>query len=488
MRRAGILLHPTSFPGPYGVGDLGPVADRFLEACASAGVTLWQVLPVGPTAHGDSPYDTLSAFAGNPMLISPERLSEDDLLDLRSLEPQLLPSASRVDYAAAGRLKSDCLRRAWRVFDARRVGGLRDAFEAFVSADEQRGWLRDWCRFAALKRANGGRAWLEWDASVEPDEDEVAYQAFVQFVFFRQWERLRAEARRQGIALLGDVPIYVALDSADVWSHRDAFDLDPSGRPLHVAGVPPDYFSETGQRWGNPLYRWDRMAESEFAWWVARIRANARRTDLVRLDHFRGFAGYWEIPAAEATAARGCWRPGPGAALFEALRRGLGALPLIAEDLGVITPDVTALRKTFGIPGMRVLQFGFGADDGGHLPHRWDGTVVAYTGTHDNDTTRGWFDALPQDDRARVLEYTGSTPAEVVAALVRVLFASVAESVVVPMQDLLELGSEARMNVPGLSTGNWTWRLTESGLAALPVDRIRGWATLTGRLCGPKGS
>lgn len=497
-RRAGLLLHPTSLPGRYGVGDLGPVASAFLAWAADAGQSVWQVLPLGPTGMGDSPYGCLSAFAGNPLLVSPERLAEEGLLAPEDLESGESPVSDRVDFDTVRRDRDRTLRTAHLRFRRSPPGWAVEAFDRFCADPAHQGWLDDWALFAALKAAHGGREWTAWEPALRDRDpsalraaardlaDEAAYHRFCQFLFDRQWAALRGEARRLGIAILGDLPIYPALDSAEVWSDRASFELDAEGRPLRVAGVPPDYFSATGQRWGNPLYRWDRLAAEGFAWWVARLRANLRLADLVRLDHFRGFAAYWAVPADEPTAVHGEWVPGPGRALFDALRREFGPLPLVAEDLGVITPDVEALRDGLGLPGMRVLQFGFGQDSG-HSPHEVPVRSVVYTGTHDNDTTRGWFAGLGAAARQRVLDYVGGEASSVAWSLVRTAFTCPAELAIAPLQDVLELGGEARMNLPGRAYGNWSWRVVPEAVSASHrrrLARLTEAAERTPRLLG----
>jgi len=492
-RGAGLLLHPTSLPSRFGVGDLGPGAASFLAWAARAGVSVWQVLPLGPTGMGDSPYGCLSAFAGNPLLVSPELCRDEGLLGEEDLAPDDSHGGDRVDFVAAAGLRERQLRRALANFRAAPPEALARAFAAFRDAPEQAGWLRDWALFAALKAAHGGAAWPGWDPELRDRRPgalaaaeqrlgaELEYHRFVQFLFFRQWEALRGRAHAAGIELLGDLPIYVAADSADVWAHRELFELDEAGQPLRMAGVPPDYFSATGQLWGNPLYRWDRLRESGYAWWIERLRANLRLTDRVRLDHFRGFAGYWAVPAGAPTAESGAWAEGPGAPLFEALGAALGGLPLVAEDLGVITPDVVELRDRFGLPGMKVLQFGFdpGSD---HAPHRLVPHSVVYTGTHDNDTTRGWFESLDDGARRRVLAYVGGTPDTISWDLLRTACVTVAELAIAPVQDLLGLDGSARMNRPGCGTGNWGWRLAPGSLTGELAERLAELAAVTGRL------
>lgn len=467
-RAAGLLLHPTSLPGPFGIGDLGPSSDRFLDWAQAAGQKIWQVLPLGPTG-GPSPYGSLSAFAGNPLLVSPERLVEDGLLPAGALADAPDFPRDSVAWDEVRAWKDRLLRDAWS--RAAASSSLETDVDDFRRASP---WLADWSRFAA-RRALG-------PAAVRSGvEAEARYQEFLQLLFFRQWERVRREAERRGIALFGDVPIYVASDSVDVASRPDLFDLDRERKPIEVAGVPPDYFSETGQLWGYPLYRWDRMEEEGYAWWIARLRAAFGRTDLVRLDHFRGFAEYWAVPAGEETAANGRWRPGPGRALFDAVRKELGDVRLVAEDLGTITPDVQALLDETGIPGMKVLQFAFYGEDGPYLPHRYPMNSVVYTGTHDNDTARGWWNGLTGEERGRVSEYLGSDGRDIAWDLIRAAYTSVADRAIVPVQDVFGLGSEARMNTPGEGGNSWSWRAREDDFTPERAARLRSLAELTGR-------
>ncbi len=469
-RWGGVLLHPTSLPGGHGIGDLGPAAWKWLDWLAAAGCRLWQVLPLGPTGYGDSPYQGLSAFAGNPLFISLDLLVEERLLTAE--EVAALPALPEgcVDYGQVQRVKLPVLRLAARRFLEGRPPHLEEPYGEF--GDRAAGWLEDFALFMALKEAHGGRAWLEWPQDLRrraPEAlaearralaGEVAVHRALQFLFFLQWSRLKDRARERGITLIGDVPIFVAHDSADVWAHPEWFHLDADGRPTVVAGVPPDYFSEDGQRWGNPLYRWEALATEGYRWWVERLRWTMEMVDVVRLDHFRGFQAYWEVPASAPSAREGRWAPGPGAPFLVALREALGGLPFIAEDLGVITPEVTALREAFGLPGMKVLQFAFdGEADNPYLPHNYEPGYVVYTGTHDNDTARGWFDRAPEPTRAFCLRYLASDGREIAWDLVRAAWSSVARWAVAPMQDLLGLGSEARMNVPSRLQGNWRWRL-----------------------------
>ena len=492
-RAAGVLLHPTSLPGSYGVGELGDEVIAFLDWAQSAGMRVWQVLPLNPPGYAASPYGCVSSFAGNPLLISPQRLLQDGLLNAEDVVDIPRFADDHVEFERVTEYKLALLRTSWRRFHENADDALRAASASFVRAPEQKDWLDDYSLFMTLKTQSGGAPWWRWEPSLVAREKSALARArrehaatirfwkYVQFLFFGQWSLIREAAHARGIRIMGDVPIYVADDSADVWGNRELFQLPDDGQPSVVPGVPRDYFSATGQRWGNPLYRWDVMREQNFRWWLARVRMNLRLADVVRLDHFRGFAAYWEVPAEEATAVRGRWMPGPGIALFEALRQGLGGtLPLIAEDLGFITQDVHELRHATGLPGMKILQFGFGDGDA-HLPHRYDPNTVVYTGTHDNDTARGWFDHASDEEREAVLAYLGCDADEVPAGLIRAAYTSVAETAVVPMQDVLGLGSEARMNTPGAETGNWTWRLPPGALTREDAARLKKLATLTGR-------
>jgi len=491
-RSAGILLHPTSLPGPHGVGDLGPEAHRFVAFLAEAAQTLWQVLPLGPTGYGDSPYQPFSTFAGNPLLISPETLAEEGLLkadDLSRLAP--LP-AGPVDYGAAIARKFELLDHAWVAFAGGAAPALRGPFDTFRSGSP---WFDDFARFMAIKESHGGRSWQEWPDDLRHHEpgalaaadralhDRIDAHRFRQFLFERQWSALRARCREARIEIVGDVPIFVALDSAEVWANPELFELDDARRPTVVAGVPPDYFSATGQLWGNPLYRWDAHVASRFRWWVERLRSAIARTDLVRLDHFRGLEACWEVPAAAVTAEHGRWVPAPGAQLLEALERELGSVPIIAEDLGVITPAVEALRDRFGLPGMKVLQFAFGTDRANpFLPSNYSPRCVVYTGTHDNDTTRGWYEeSSTPEERDFARRYLGRDGSDIVWDLIRLAHESVAERAIVPLQDVLDLGSSARMNLPGRPSGNWAWRFEQGQLTDAHAARLRDLTTHCGR-------
>jgi 4-alpha-glucanotransferase len=496
-REAGILLHPTSLPSRHGIGDLGPAADAFLDWAAEAGLRLWQVLPLVPSGAHDSPYAGLSAFAGNPLLVSPEWLVEEGLLPAGALENAPDFPEGRVDFEAVRPFRDRILRASFA--HARSLGAsAMDAVHRFETSPAHAAWLPDWTLFAALRGASDGKAWTEWDPALAAREeealaearrahaDEIAFQAFAQFLFFRQWERVKRAANARGISILGDLPIYVALDSADVWSERRLFAVDTLGRPESVAGVPPDAFSDDGQLWGHPLYRWDVLEAESFDWWIERIRANLRLADLVRLDHFRGFAGYWEVPARAASAREGRWVPGPGLMLFLAIRHALGDVPIVAEDLGEITEDVRRLLATLGLPGMKVLQFGFGEIDSEHLPHHHLQNAVVYTGTHDNDTAAGWYAAAPDWARQRFRDYFGVDGADPAGVFVRAAYSSVADRAIVPLQDVLALGSAARLNVPGRAHDNWTWRAPKDAFRPEVAARLRHLAELTGRLAAPR--
>lgn len=498
-RASGILAHPTSFPGRFAVGDLGPGAIAFLDFLAESRQHVWQVLPLGPTGYGDSPYALLSAFAGNPLLISPELLLDEDLLTADDLDDAPAFDPARVDYGAVIPWKTALLHRAHQRFQRQGSPSLRETYRYFCF--EQRAWLEDFALFMALKAHFGGVAWTDWpqnyalrnpsalDKARADLADEIAFHRFTQFLFFRQWANVRAAAHARHVRIMGDLAIFVAHDSADVWAHRELFYLDDDGRPTVVAGVPPDYFSKTGQRWGNPIYRWDVLAEEGYSWWVARVRQALQLEDILRLDHFRGFAAYWEIPGDAETAVTGRWVDGPGDALFAAIREALGEVPFVAEDLGVITPDVVAMRKRLKFPGMRVLQFAFSADTSNEfLPHNYTRNTVVYTGTHDNDTTRGWFESLNKTQRRHALAYLHTDGRHIVWDMIRAAEASVARIAILPLQDALELGSEARMNYPSKMAHNWAWRCPPELLTPAVAARLAEMAILYGRALTPAQS
>jgi 4-alpha-glucanotransferase len=495
-RSGGVLLHPTSFPGPYGIGDLGDNAYEFIDFLARSGQSVWQVLPLGPTGYADSPYQSFSAFAGNPLLISPDRLVEDDYLHQDALAEVPDFPAGAVDFGPVIDFKNGLLKRAFDHFRLAATGGQRSAYESFSEANMD--WLEDFALFMALKHLhieNQGGVWNTWPDPIARRDpaalrewsrrlaDEVALHKFGQFLFFEQWLALKRYANGRGIRIIGDAPIFVAFDSADVWANPELYYLDEAGNPTHIAGVPPDYFSETGQRWGNPLYRWDVMAENGYAWWTARLRMLFSQVDIVRIDHFRGFEAYWEIPADEPTAVIGRWVKGPGVSFFEVMQGKLGQLPIIAEDLGVITPEVEQLRDAFDFPGMKILQFAFGGErNSNFLPHRFGRNSVVYTGTHDNETTVGWYGNASRAERDHVRRYVARDGSEIAWDMIRLAYASAADTAVVPLQDLMSLGNEARMNYPGKTGGWWRWRYTQEMLTDSISRRLRDLTELFGRL------
>ena len=481
-RRAGILLHPTSLPGGPGNGDLGPEAYRFVDFLAECGISLWQTLPLGPTHEDRSPYQCLSVHAGNVRLISLQ-----SLVDLGWLDEAGLDEAGDLDAQRNVRLAT-----AYTGFQRKAGEEDKRAFKRFVRKRAR--WLEDFALYQALHQAQGGVPWYNWPQAICERDPEaldverkrlagsIAQARFEQFVFYRQWKQLRQYANDRGILLFGDIPIFVAHDSADVWAHREWFSVDEHGQLQVVAGVPPDYFSATGQRWGNPHYRWDELKQDGFGWWLERIRSQMEMFDLARIDHFRGFEAYWEIDARSETAIDGHWVKGPGESFFQVLKQVFGDLPLVAEDLGVITPEVTALRKEFGLPGMKILQFAFdGSPDNPYLPHNHEELCVVYTGTHDNNTTLGWYQELPDHDRARVHHYLGDSQEPMPALLIRAALASVARLAVIPWQDVLELDGTHRMNVPGVADDNWRWRFTWDQVQEHQKRRLQDWIALYGR-------
>ncbi|MGH9513136.1 MAG: 4-alpha-glucanotransferase [Terriglobales bacterium] len=494
-RLAGVLLHPISLPSRGGIGDLGPAAYEFLDFLAAARQGLWQVLPLGPPANGTSPYSSTSAFAGNPLLISLERLAEHGWIDRDRLE--LLPDEVKpIDYDEVNRHKLPLLGEAARNFITRAEGNSRSRFQKFRA--DNRWWLDDFVLFDALRNRYAGQSWKHWPAEIarrEPKgleqartelENDLAIGRAIQFFFYEQWRALRAHCARRSIRVVGDIAIFVDYDSADVWANRDIFRLRDDLEPEVVSGVPPDAFSATGQRWGNPLYDWDVMRTRGYQWWIRRLSWAARTCDYIRLDHFRGFAQFWEIPASETTAVNGRWVDGPGDELFHKLNESLGGLPFFAEDLGVITPDVTALRERHKIPGMAVLQFGFG-DPGAHiyLPHKVTPQCVIYTGTHDNDTALGWWNSISEGERRAVESLVGRCDDGVNWALIRLAQSSSAEFSVVPLQDVLSLGSEARLNTPSTHAGNYHWRYQRGSLKSELARRLADLAEVTDRLPTP---
>ena len=491
-RASGILLHPTSLPGPYGIGEFNDNAYRFVDTLAECGQKLWQVLPLGPTGYGDSPYQCFSAFAGNPLLISLDHLVRENALPADALKDAPEFDDAKVDYGDVIEFKHDVLHKSYIHFSQSASTSQRVALEEFCTKNAK--WLDDYALFIALKDAHGGEAWPTWEDDIArrtPTSlaraknklaDEIQKQKYLQFQFFKQWANLKVYANGKGVKIVGDIPIFVAYDSADAWSHRELFYFDDRGNPTVIAGVPPDYFSPTGQRWGNPLYRWDVMAQQGYTWWVERCRSTFQLFDYIRIDHFRGFEAYWEVPASEPTAMSGKWVKGPGKALFQAIKRELGDLPIIAEDLGIITPEVKALREGLGFPGMRILQFAFVADTSSdYLPHNYMPNTVAYAGTHDNDTTVGWYEKLDAKVRQQVLDYTGTDGHEIQWDMIRLLQMSVADTAVITLQDLLGLNSDSRMNFPGRADGNWYWRFTWDMLTDALKSRLKHMTGTYGR-------
>jgi 4-alpha-glucanotransferase len=502
-RASGILLHPTSLPGRFGIGDLGPQAFEWVDQLVAAGQAYWQVLPLGPTGYGDSPYQCFSAFAGNTLLISPEKLLDDCLITVDDLESTPYGASNKVDFNAVGKFKAAFLAKAYRAFEQQTNVDLRNEFEVFCR--EQMSWLNDYALYRALRTSQSQKPWYEWpdrlklrdkrtiEIANEQLFNEVRAEKFSQFLFFRQWFALKAYANSGGVKIIGDIPIFVALDSSDVWCNRDKFKLNADGTARVVAGVPPDYFSKTGQRWGNPIYDWDAMQRDGFGWWISRFRSTFEMVDIARVDHFRGFIAAWEVPGEDATAENGSWVEVPGTALFTALKLELGELPLIAEDLGVVTQEVEQLRDDFGFPGMRILEFAFGGDAKNHdLPHNYINNCVAYTGTHDNDTTVGWWQsqagAGSTRDEADIsrehsfcLKYLNTDGREINWDLIRAIWASVADTAIAPVQDLLGVGSEGRMNLPATMSGNWSWRLTDGMITKDIVTRLKELTITYGR-------
>jgi 4-alpha-glucanotransferase len=491
-RSSGILLHPTSLPGPYGIGDLGPQAYRFVDWLESTGCKLWQILPLGPTGYGDSPYQCFSAFAGNPYLISPDDLLAEGLVTQEEVDVLKDLPASCVDFGLFIPRKLDLLLKAFHRFQSR-PAALQQAFDQFCA--ENAYWLDDFALFMALKESNGGGSWNGWDEALRARKktalakarkelaDDILRHSFYQFLFFRQWNKLRAYANEKGIQIMGDIPIFVAYDSADVWANPNLFFLDKAGNPTVVAGVPPDLFSTTGQLWGNPLYNWKIHKKDGYAWWLSRVRALLQTVDILRFDHFRGFAGYYEIPASDKTAEHGRWVPGPAEDFFQVVQKELASedgLPIVAEDLGVITPDVIELLNAFDLPGMKVLQFGFTGPENPFLPHNYVPNCVAYTGTHDNNTSMGWYADAPEVEKDFARRYLGVDGHDFAWDLIRATWKSVAVFAIAPMQDVLGLGGEARMNFPSRLGGNWEWRMSEADFREDLAAGLRdlNWLTL----------
>ena len=503
-RASGILLHPTSLPGRFGIGDLGKEAYQFADFLADTGQSLWQVLPLGATGYGNSPYQCLSVFAGNPLLISPERLAEEEFLEPADFENVPSFPKDKVDYDSVIDFKMPLLKKSFDTFRMKAPPHHRQEFEVFCQRNAS--WLETYSLFMALNEAHEFAVWNTWEEDIRTRQpkslerwrkklaDRIYCHKYQQYQFFKQWSDLKKYCNEHSIRLIGDMPIFIALNSAEIWSRPEMFYLDDSGRPTVVAGVPPDYFSKTGQLWGNPLYRWDAMAKDGYAWWIERFRATHDLVDIIRLDHFRGFEKYWEIPGTDTTAINGSWVPGPGAELFHAVQNALGTLHIIAEDLGMITPEVEALRDQLGVPGMRVLQFNFGSDPGAdaYRPHNYARNCVVYTGTHDNNTTIGWFRGEDVEDSTQskeerqeetqlALKYIGTDGHEINWDFIRLALMSVADTAIIPLQDVLGLGSEARMNRPGTTKGNWCWRFRPYRLTEEIKARLRELTAIYGR-------
>lgn len=493
-RASGILLHPTSLPGRFGIGDLGAQAYRFVDFLENSQQTLWQILPLGPTGHGNSPYMAYSAMAGNPLLINLETLQAKGLLNEEDLSIDRGFSDSVVDYRAAYDFKLDRLRRASVRFKDVADDNDRLAFDDFRK--DCRSWLEDYGLFMALKDHNGGVPWTHWDRAITQRDpftlnqarvdlaSEIFFHEYMQFEFYRQWSGVKGYANARGIQIVGDMPIYVAHDSADVWARPENFMLnEETMEPAQMAGVPPDYFSNTGQLWGNPTYNWETVKADGFSWWLERIQTLLDQVDIIRIDHFRAFAAFWAVPAGHETAIHGEWIDAPGEAFFETVEKELGQLPFLAEDLGLIDEDVEKLRDKFDFPGMKILQFAFGGDHKNpYLPFNIDSNFVVYSGTHDNDTTVGWFNSALEKEKQRLAAYVGAfDPINVHWAVIRLAMASTANQAVTPLQDLLGLGSEARMNTPGVGEGNWEWRYTDAMLTPTICEQLRQLTDLYGR-------
>ena len=492
-RSAGILLHPTSLPGPDGIGDLGPEVFRWIDFLSQTGCQFWQILPLGPTGYGDSPYQCFSAFAGNPYIISATALLDQGLLTRSDLEDRPNFPLERVEYGPVIDWKVELLHRAFNNFKQGDFSSLKQAFKTFAESEKE--WLAPFTVFMAIKAQEGGVAWDQWPEALRQREpkamaafekahaDEIEFHSFTQFIFHQQWQAIRQYAHQKGVRIIGDIPIFVAYDSADVWVNKSLFYLDEKGLPEVVAGVPPDYFSVTGQLWGNPLYKWDAHKAQGYAWWLKRLQVVLNQVDIVRLDHFRGFEAYWEVPFGNPTAEHGRWVKGPGIDFFNVVKEKLGDLPIIAEDLGLITPGVTAMRDAFNLPGMKILQFAFASDpDDDFLPHNYPVQCVAYTGTHDNNTTRGWYDSAPERERDLCRRYLARSGQDISWSMIRALWSSAAAWVVAPMQDFLNLGEWARMNYPGNPSGNWVWRMHPEAINEGLIYRLHETNYLYGRL------
>lgn len=483
-RSCGTLVHPTSFPSKYGVGDLGQEAKQFINFLQETDQSIWQVLPLGPTGFGNSPYASYSAFAGNHYLISPDILAEKGLLDESDIAKAIQPITTTVDYETAYRIKNDLLKLANTRFYSSLTGSTKTKFELFK--EKNKVWLDDYTLFIACSKAHNKIPWNQWDPELaqrkpsaikkfkKEHANEINYQTWLQFEFFNQWYSLKQYANDKNIRVIGDIPIFVDHNSADVWGNTDLFEIDKKGNRTLISGVPPDYFSKTGQLWGNPLYRWKQMEKNGFSWWINRFKQMFELFDAIRVDHFRGFDEYWEVSADEKTAEHGRWMQAPGTKLFNTIRTKLGELPIIAEDLGVITPTVEQLRDNFNFPGMKILQFAFNSDSkNNYLPHNYSQNCVVYTGTHDNDTTIGWYNSATELEKHRAREYTRNDGSDIHWELIRMAMLSVSDQAIFPLQDFMNLPSEHRMNIPGTAKNNWEWRYTNEMLTSIDQNRLQ---------------
>ncbi len=491
-RSSGILLHPTSLPGKYGIGTLGKAAFEFIDFLVNARQQYWQILPLGPTGYADSPYQCFSAHAGNPNLIDLDLLVKARLLHADDLSEFPHFSNERVDFEGVQQTRLPLLRKAYHSFTLYADNLEKMAYRNFLK--DQSKWINDYALFRAIKANRDQKPWYHWENPLKMRDteaikaiqatlhDEVDFHKFMQFLFFRQWNAVKEYAHSHKVKIIGDIPLYVALDSADAWANPEIFEFDDQRNPIRVGGVPPDYFSETGQLWGNPLFRWDKLKETGYQWWIDRIRTNLNLYDIIRIDHFRGFAAYWAVPYNEKTAINGEWVPCPGKEFFDALQAEFGNLPIIAEDLGVITPDVEELRDGFDLPGMKILQFAFDSSEANdYIPHNYVKNCLVYTGTHDNDTVVGWFNHASEEDRKYVLDYLYTNEHEIHWAFLRLAWSSVAYTAIVPMQDLLGLDTSARMNLPGTTQDNWQWRVNARDFTPELASRLAHLTTLYGR-------
>jgi len=491
-RSSGILLHPTSLPGKYGIGTLGKETFHFIDFLVKSKQKLWQILPLGPTGFADSPYQCFSSAAGNPLLIDFDILIKEGLLDKKDLASLDTFDNGPVDYGKVIKSKYPLLKKAMETF--RKNAGKEHKTDFHEFTINNKNWLEDYALFMSLKEHFKQKPWYQWEKPLKMRKetalkpfhtllsDQIEFHKFIQYLFFRQWLDVKDYAHQNNIRIIGDIPLYVALDSVDAWANTDLFQFDKEKNPIAVGGVPPDYFSATGQLWGNPLFRWDALQKDHYHWWIERIKSNLVLYDIIRIDHFRGFAAYWSVPYGEKTAVNGKWIPCPGKELFENIRQEFGEIPIIAEDLGVITDDVEELRDSFGLPGMKILQFAFDSSEANdYIPYNFTKNCVVYTGTHDNDTIKGWFEKAKPEDRKYVLDYMDSSEKDICTDFLRLAWASVANTAIVPMQDLLSLGNEARMNLPGTTVNNWMWRAKSLDFTSELAQKLAQLTILYGR-------